>query len=159
VTLHCATVAVTVLFWSRLSDHIGRKPVILFCLAGTAASIVLFGFSRTFWTIIVSRCLHGAMNGNMGVVKSAMAELTDETNIARGFSLIQAASSVGYVIGPLIGGTLSRPQDRWPHGFSHPFWAKYPYFLPCLVVSLNCWVLWVITALFLKEVRPPYFEM
>jgi MFS family permease len=55
VTLHCATVAVTVLFWSRLSDHIGRKPVILFCLAGTAVSIVLFGFSRTFWTIIV-RC-------------------------------------------------------------------------------------------------------
>jgi len=39
------------------------------------------------------------MNGNMGGVKSAMAELTDETNIARGFPLIQVASSVGYVIG------------------------------------------------------------
>jgi len=151
VSLHYASEAATVLCWTRLSDYIGRKPVLLCCLAGTAASIVLFGFSRTFATIIFSRCLHGAMKGNIGVVKSAMAEITDETNAARGFSLIQMSSSVGYVIGPLIGGTLSRPADRWPRLFSNIVWVKYPYLLPCLVAAIHCCVLWVITALFLRE--------
>ena len=46
-----------------------------------------------------SRCLHGALKGSIGVVKSAMAELTDESNVARGFSSLQMAWSVGYVIG------------------------------------------------------------
>ena len=51
-----------------------------------------------------SRCLHGALKGNTGVVRSAIVELTDESNVARGFSLLQMAWSVGYVIGL---GTLS----------------------------------------------------
>ena len=106
------------LYWNRLSDHIGRKPVLLCCLAGTTASVVLFGFSRSFGAILFrchlpirnplrsthslvhySRCLHGAMKGNNGVVKSAMIELTDETNLARGFSLLEMAWAVGYMIG------------------------------------------------------------
>jgi hypothetical protein len=51
-----------------------------------------------------SRCLHGALKGNTGVVRSAIVELTDKSNVARGFSLLQMAWSVGYVIGL---GTLS----------------------------------------------------
>jgi hypothetical protein len=54
---------------------------------------------RDLLTFHYSRCLHGALKGNIGVVKSAMAELTDETNVARGFSLLLMAWSVGYVIG------------------------------------------------------------
>jgi hypothetical protein len=53
---------------------------------------------------------------------------------------------------PLIGGVLSRPQDRWPHTFSHHFWADYPYFLPCLVASSFMCISFVISALFLEEV-------
>jgi len=68
------------------------------------------------------------------------------------------SSLISQFFSPLIGGTLSRPQDRWPRLFSHPFWAKYPYSLPCLVAAVYCCILWVITAMFLKEVRPPYFE-
>ena len=63
-----------------------------------------------------------------------------------------------YFLSPLVGGTLSRPQDRWPHVFSHPFWAKYPYFLPCLVVALHCCMSCVVVAIFLKEVRRSDFE-
>jgi MFS family permease len=118
VSLHYVAEALTALYWSRLSDHVGRKPVLLFCLAGTAASIVLFGFSRSFWTLVFrcslppvvlecavfsrvyySRCLHGALRGTLGVTKCAVAELTDETNMARGFSSLQFAWIVGYVIG------------------------------------------------------------
>src|SRR6267142_1946052 len=52
MSLHYVAEAVTVLHWNRLSDHIGRKPVLLCCLAGTTISMVLFGFSRSFRLIV-----------------------------------------------------------------------------------------------------------
>jgi len=55
------------------------------------------------------------------------------------------------VIGPLIGGVLSRPQDRWPNTFSHRFWADYPYFLPCLVSAAFTCLSFIILALYLEE--------
>jgi hypothetical protein len=54
---------------------------------------------------------------------------------------------------PFLGGTLSRPQDRWPSAFSNPFWNKYPYFLPCLVSAAFACVALVLVAKFLEEVR------
>ena len=51
-SLHFAAEAATALHWNRLSDHIGRKPILLSCLAGTIVSILLFGLSRSFWTIL-----------------------------------------------------------------------------------------------------------
>lgn len=47
---------------------------------------------------------------------------------------------------------MSRPQDRWPDRFSHPFWAEYPYFLPCLVAATYSLLSFVVNALYLKEV-------
>ncbi|KAI9443960.1 MFS general substrate transporter [Lactarius indigo] len=151
VSLHFAADAATTFQWNRLSDRIGRKPILLSCLSGSTFSILLFGLSRSFWALVLSRCLHGAVMGHSGVVKSITAELTDETNVARGFSTLPIARSLGYVIGPLIGGILSRPQDRWPDIFSHPFWADYPYFLPCLVAATLACLSLVITGLYLEE--------
>ncbi|KAI9443966.1 MFS general substrate transporter [Lactarius indigo] len=151
VSLYFAAEAVTVLQWSRLSDYVGRKPVLLFGLLGTIVSSLLFGLSRSFLTLVLSRCLHGMLNGNVGVMKSMMAELTDETNMARGFSLIPVTWSVGATIGPFIGGVLSRPQDRWPNVFSHPFWGEYPYFLPCLATAGYSLLSFSLAAIFLKE--------
>lgn len=68
-SLFFATEALTVLHWSRLSDHIGRKPVLLIGLSGCCMSMILFGLSRTFWTLVASRCLCGFLNGNIGVIK------------------------------------------------------------------------------------------
>ena len=118
MSLHYATEAVTVLQWSRLSDHIGRKPVLLLGLLGTVVSTILFGLSHSLWALVLrygrrikwpivtnsllsndSRCLNGMLNGNVGVIKSMIAELTDETNVARGFSLMPMARAVGYIIG------------------------------------------------------------
>ncbi len=58
---------------------------------------------------------------------------------------------------PFIGGVLSRPQDRWPEYFSHPFWAEYPYFLPCLVAAAYALLSFILSTLYLKEVThlPP----
>ncbi|KAI0275665.1 major facilitator superfamily domain-containing protein [Russula aff. rugulosa BPL654] len=154
VSLYFAAEAATILQWSRLSDYIGRKPVLLFGLLGTIISIILFGLSRSFWALVFSRCLNGMLNGNIGVIKSMLAELTDETNMARGFSLIPVIWALGGTIGPLIGGVLSRPQDRWPNAFSHPFWAEFPYFLPCVGTATYTLLSFILTALFLKETVP-----
>ena len=107
------------------------------------------------------------LNGNVGVMKSMMAELTDETNMARGSSLIPVIWAAGGTIGfgtsfvsypfvnsltprPFIGGVLSRPRDRRPILFSHLFWGEYPYFLPCLAAAAYTLTSFSLAAIFLE---------
>jgi len=96
---------VFVFFWGRLSDRcgqvqgncklpltvhlrIGRRPILLTGLAGLAVAITAFGLFKTFIGLILSRCLAGALNGNIGVMKGVMTEITDESNQARAFGLV-----------------------------------------------------------------------
>ncbi|KAF8813393.1 major facilitator superfamily transporter [Phlegmacium glaucopus] len=153
-SLFFATEALTVLQWSRLSDYIGRKPVLLIGLLGTTLSMLAFGLSRTFWTLILSRCLTGLLNGNIGVMKSVMGELTDSTNRAEGYALLPAIWGFGATIGPLIGGSLSHPHERFPKVFSGSLWKDYPYFLPCLVSSVYVLFAFLIAFFMLKETLP-----
>ncbi|KAH9166546.1 MFS general substrate transporter, partial [Lactarius sanguifluus] len=151
MSAYFAAEAATVLQWNRLSDRVGRKPILLLGLLGTTVSITMFGLSRSFWKLTLCRFLSGALNGNIGVLKSVLTELTDDSNIARGFSLLPLVAVTSHVIGPFIGGVFSRPQDRWPDSFSHPFWSEYPYFLPCLVVAIISSTQFAITAIFFEE--------
>ncbi|KAF8969098.1 major facilitator superfamily domain-containing protein [Flammula alnicola] len=153
-SLFFATEAMTVLQWSRASDYVGRKPVLLIGLIGTALSMLSFGLSRTFWMLVISRCLTGLLNGNIGVMKSVMGELTDSTNRAEGFSLMPVVWGFGATMGPLLGGSLSRPHERFPKYFSGSFWKEYPYFLPCLVTSSYVLFAFMITLCFFKETNP-----
>ncbi|KZT07602.1 MFS general substrate transporter [Laetiporus sulphureus 93-53] len=145
------TEAMFVLHWARISDYIGRKPVLLTGTAGLCISMMFFGLSRTFWQLVASRCIVGALNGNIGVVKSMIGELTDSTNMAQGFALIPIVWSVGTTIGPFIGGQLAKPHDRWPHIFTDRFWTRFPYFLPCAVSAAFSACMFALAAAFLKE--------
>ncbi|EIW83691.1 MFS general substrate transporter [Coniophora puteana RWD-64-598 SS2] len=150
-SLFYVTQAMTVFQYSRLSDRFGRKPVLLLGIFGLALSMLCFGLSRTFWSLILSRCITGALNGNIGVMKSMLGELTDATNMAQGFALIPIAFSLGVTLGPIVGGSLARPQDQWPHIFAGKFWADYPYFLPCAISSGFAMIVFVLIVFFLKE--------
>ncbi|KAG6817274.1 hypothetical protein H0H87_010935 [Tephrocybe sp. NHM501043] len=173
MSLFFVTEAITVLHWSRLSDHVGRKPILLIGLFGTAVSMLSFGLSRTFWSLVISRCLCGLLNGNIGVyhhrftlvgteltfaalvgvMKSVMGELTDPSNRAKGFALMPAVWATGATLGPLIGGTLAQPADRFPSIFGGKFWQDFPYFLPCLATSIFVFIAFGITLVYFKEVR------
>ncbi|KAJ8595485.1 MFS general substrate transporter [Rhizopogon salebrosus TDB-379] len=146
--------ALTMLRWSRLSDRIGRKPVLLVGLSGTCISMLCFGLSTNYWSLVVSRCMCGALNGNVGVMKTMMGELTDSTNMAQGFAFIPIIWCVGSFVGPFIGGKLARPQDHWPAIFVHPFWGRYPYFLPCAVSACLLFLAFFVLLFFLEEVSP-----
>ncbi|EMD34106.1 hypothetical protein CERSUDRAFT_86859 [Gelatoporia subvermispora B] len=147
-----ATQAMTVLHWSRISDHVGRKPVIMTGLCGLSISMYCFGMSRTFWGLVLSRSLNGALNGNIGVLKSMMAEITDSTNIAQAYSYLPIAWSTGSTLGPMIGGSLSHPAERFPSLFGNSeFLEKYPYFLPCAIPATFSAIAFFVTWIFLKE--------
>ncbi|KAG1788134.1 major facilitator superfamily domain-containing protein [Suillus plorans] len=143
--------ALTVLGWSRLSDHIGRKPVLLIGLTGACISMICFGFSTAFWSLVMSRCMWGVLNGNIGVMRIVMGELTDSTNMAQGFALLPMAWSIGCFAGPLMGGMLARPQDHWPKLFINPFWGTYPYFLACALSASLLLLAFFMLLYFLEE--------
>ncbi|PFH48541.1 hypothetical protein AMATHDRAFT_49464 [Amanita thiersii Skay4041] len=153
-SLYFATEAVTVLQWSRASDHIGRKPILLFGLVGMTLSMLSFGLSRTYGGLMISRCLCGLLNGNIGVMKSVMGELTDPSNRAEAFALIPVVWATGATLGPMMGGALARPHERFPSYFSSQFWKNYPYFLPCAVGAASIAVAFVIALLLFKETLP-----
>ncbi|KAM6495126.1 major facilitator superfamily transporter [Amanita muscaria] len=150
-SLFFATEAMMILQWGRISDRIGRKPVILIGLAGNALSMLCFGLSRTFWTLVVSRCLCGLLNGNVGVLKSVIGELTDSTNRADGFAYLAVVWSVGATIAPVIGGSLSHPHERLPAVFTSEFWREFPYFLPCFAVATFVLVCYIIALALFNE--------
>ncbi|KAJ7597798.1 member of major facilitator superfamily multidrug-resistance, DHA1 sub-family [Mycena floridula] len=155
-SLFFVTEALTVLQWSRWSDHVGRRPILLTGLFGLSLSMVGFGLSKSYWSLVVSRCLAGLLNGNVGVIKSMMGELTDSTNIAQGMALLPVVWSTGAIIGPLIGGSLSNPYERFPNTFGqYEFWKTYPYALPCFVAAAYIAISFLMAFFFLKEtVRP-----
>ncbi|CAL1716373.1 unnamed protein product [Somion occarium] len=147
-----ATQAMTVLHWSRLSDHLGRKPIIMTGLFGLSLSMYSFGMSTTYWGAVLSRSLNGALNGNVGVLKSMVAEITDSTNLAQAYAYLPIAWASGQALGPAIGGYLSRPTEQFPDVFGNSeFLKEYPYFLACAVPATFSAVAWLVTYLFIHE--------
>jgi DHA1 family tetracycline resistance protein-like MFS transporter len=103
-------------FWGRLSDRLGRKRVIMICLAGASLAYVLLGLATELWMIYAARGFAGLMAGNFGVASAMMADITRPENRARGMGLIGAAWGLGIMLGPFLGGVLSGSDGdfTWP---------------------------------------------
>lgn len=142
----------TVFMWGYASDTFGRKPVLLLGPLGLSLAMLGFGLSKTFWPLLVYRCFQGFFNGNIGVSKSVLAEITDKTNIADAYAFSPLMWYSGVTIAPIIGGILSRPADRWPDTLGRiALLREYPYFLPCAIASALAFISFAISAVSLKE--------
>ncbi len=94
-------------FWGKLSDRIGRKPVLLICLGGAAVSYVLLAFSTTLTMLYIARALAGVMAGNFGVASAMVADISKPEERAKYMGMMGAAFGLGMVLGPFLGGILA----------------------------------------------------
>lgn len=98
------------------------------------------------------------LNGNVGVLKSSLGELTDHTNEALAFSFMPVAWTLGAALGPMLGGLLANPAKRFPQLFGHSqFFREYKYALPCFVGAVFPLIGIVIAYFFLQEVSDGIF--
>lgn len=101
-------------FWGRLSDRIGRRPVILISVAASCAGHLIFGLSSTIFTIFAARILAGFGNANLGTAQAIIADVTTPENRAKGMGLIGAAFGLGFLLGPAIGGFAGQLSPQAP---------------------------------------------
>ncbi|KAJ2360429.1 hypothetical protein H4S02_011954, partial [Coemansia sp. RSA 2611] len=106
--------AMTVMYWGRLSDRIGRRPVLIAGLIGTLAVSILFGVCKSFTMALLVRLAAGVFAGNAAVMKSAMAEIADDTNRSRMMALLPLTWNVGSMLGSGVGGIFSNPAQQLP---------------------------------------------
>ncbi|KAG6008379.1 hypothetical protein E4U21_004583 [Claviceps maximensis] len=139
--------------WGRLSDKIGRKPVLLFGLMGTAVSVLVFGFASTLPVALFARALGGLLNGNIGVLQTTVAELvTVKEQQPRAYTIMPMVWCIGSIIGPMIGGALARPCLSYPDLFPRgTIWDRYPYLLPNLFSAVTVLFGVIVGFLFLEE--------
>ncbi|KAH6607467.1 mfs multidrug transporter [Trichoderma cornu-damae] len=143
----------TGVMWGKLSDKIGRKPVLLSGLIGTAISVLIFGFAPSLPVALFARAMGGLLNGNIGVLQTTVAELvTVKEHQPRAYTIMPMVWCIGSIIGPMIGGALARPCISYPDYFPRgSVWDHYPYLLPNLFSAVTVLFGVVVGILFLEE--------
>ncbi|KAH6882583.1 major facilitator superfamily domain-containing protein [Alternaria rosae] len=127
----------TGLLWGAASDRYGRKPIILFGLANTMWSMLLWGFSLNLPMALAARAIGGLSNGYVGILRTTVAELCPWKELQpRAFSVMPLVWTVGATFGPTLGGALANPlgvDPRKPKGTA--FLERFPYCLPNIVAA------------------------
>lgn len=140
--------------WGRLSDRYGRRPILLAGAFFTFAAVQAFGFSTNYYYALVTRLLAGALNGNLGVIKTYLGEITDSTNQTKAFSLFSGCQGIAAILGAAAGGYLARPAIQYPSLFAQDgFFGIFPYFLVNTVAAVVLLVGFILAVIFLKESR------
>src|ERR1700690_1408902 len=116
----------------RISDRIGRRPVIMLGLLGSSVGYLIYGFAGSFLGLFLSRAVHGACAATISTAQAYIADTTDETNRARGMGMIGAAFGLGFVLGPAIGGLLAPPSLSAPVFFACAL--TFPNFVFAVIV-------------------------
>ncbi|KAL4804234.1 hypothetical protein BDV18DRAFT_166077 [Aspergillus unguis] len=145
----------TAVIWGRLADseYMGRKRVLLIGLLGTCISCLGFGFSRSFAAAAVFRTLGGALNSNVGVMRTMISEIIEEKKYqSRAFLLLPMCFNIGVIIGPILGGMLADPRKNYPQlfgpgsvfgGKNGVWWMEHwPFLLPNLISAVFIFISW-----------------
>jgi MFS family permease len=91
-----------------LSDHIGRRPVLLVSQIGTFIGLLILAWAPSLWVVFVSRAIDGLTAGNLSIAQAYIADVSKPEERARSFAMIGIAFGIGFLIGPAISGFLSQ---------------------------------------------------
>ncbi len=131
-------------FWGRLSDRIGRRPILISTLAANCLCYGLLAFAPNIWVAFAVRFFGGMFAGNGSVVQGYIADVTPPDERAGRMSRMGAAFNVGFIVGPFVGGVLVHP-GAGPIGFQ----------IPLLAASALAGVASLCVFLFVRESRQP----
>jgi len=136
-----------------ISDRIGRRPVLLFAIAGLALSYGLWFFAGTFAILVAARLVGGLMSGNISTASAVIADITPDQHRSRGMAIVGFAIGVSFMFGPALGGLASyfNLAALWPAAAAY---GVNPYSAAALVSLMLAITNWVIVALYLPETRP-----
>jgi MFS family permease len=90
--------------WGRVSDRIGRRPLLIGSLFASSVSYLVFGLAHSFWLLLLSRMAAGAAGGTITIAQAYVADTTAHGDRARGMGHLGAASGLGVMLGPAVGG-------------------------------------------------------
>ena len=96
--------------WGRLSDRVGRRPVLLWSIAASSVGMALLGFGHSLAWLFIARLWSGIATANIAVAQAYIADVTTPETRARGMGMIGMAFGLGFIFGPAVGGILSRYQ-------------------------------------------------
>ncbi|HEY0159554.1 MAG TPA: MFS transporter [Thermoanaerobaculia bacterium] len=132
--------------WGRLSDRVGRRPVLLISLTASTTGYLLFAFTRSLTVLFASRVIAGIGGANIGTAQAYIADSTAPENRAKGMGLIGAAFGLGFILGPPMSGLLAAV------GKSHGLPGNL---LPGLVAAGLSFTAFLVALSVLAESKPP----
>jgi DHA1 family tetracycline resistance protein-like MFS transporter len=116
-----------------LSDKYGRRPILVFSLAGTVISFVMLAMAHSIAMLFLARIVDGLSGGNISTARAYVADVTEPKDRARAYGLIGAAFGLGFIMGPALSGVLAK------YSYTAPVWAAAAI---TLVAALMAW-LWL----------------
>src|SRR5580692_3015739 len=128
-----------------LSDHFGRRAVILISCTGLGLDFILMALAPNVWWLLVGRVISGICAASFSTAGAYISDVTPPEKRAASFGLIGAAFGIGFVLGPALGGILGHFSPRLP------FWAA-----AAMALTNVCWGLFVLPESLPKERRVPF---
>ncbi len=119
--------------FGKISDRIGRKPVLVVSILGTALGFVILGAATTVWMLLLGRILDGASGGNVSTAMACIADVTTKENRSRNMGLVGAAFGLGFMIGPALGGVMSEHIS-----------LSAPFYFAAVLALVNAALVWLL---------------
>jgi len=113
-----------------ISDRYGRRPVLVFSLAGTVVSFAMLALAHSIWMLFAARIVDGLSGGNISTARAYVADVTEPKDRARAYGLIGAAFGLGFILGPALSGVLAKVS------YTAPIWAAAAV---TLVATIMAW--------------------